>query len=657
MCFRKFSSTSSSIACCIRSLSSSPLPCIFHTTNHFKEAEEEQQGRELEIDPHTVTNRAYWTRKIHKLCAFDHNVDEALRLIDQLRLYGYCPDSLNLSSVIHALCDARRFPEAHRRFFLAVSAHSNVNESTCNVIIARLLDSRSPESTLHVIRALFHEKPEFVPSLMNYNRLMDQFCALSRPRDAHQVFLEMRNKGHCPNVVSYTTLINGYCGVGEIGDAWNLFDEMSERGVSPNAFTYSILIRGVLRKRDIEKGKALIGNLWEVMIGEEDMHVNTAAFSNVIDCLCREGLFHEVFRIAEDMPQGKCVVEEFAYSQMIDSLCRYGRAYQLLEEGIQFGYSPSEFTYNLLIEGLCSVSDLDKAKNVLNIMLNKKVVDRTRIYNIYLRAICLTDNPTELLNTLVTMLQTQCQPDLITLNTVINGFCKMGRVEEALKVLQDMMSGKFCTPDVVTYTTVVGGLLEVGRDEEALHLLRNTMPMNGITLGVVTYNTTLHGLFKMHRADDAMEMFNCMISHGIAADCTTYTIIIDGLFESKRIDEAKRFWDDIVWPSRVHDSYVYSAILKGLCRSGRVEEACDFLYELVDCGVTLCHVNYNIVIDGACRLGLKKEAYQILGEMRKNGLAPDAVTWRVLDKLHRKRGMQFCDSEDLTLQSQEPLVN
>nr|GLL21791.1 pentatricopeptide repeat-containing protein At3g18020 [Ipomoea trifida] len=136
----------------------------------------------------------------------DRNVDEALRLFDQLRLDGYCPDSLNLSSVIHALCDARRFPKAHRRFFLAISAHSNVNESTCNVIIARLLDSRSPESTLHVIRTLFRKKPEFVPSLMNYNRLMDQFCDLSRPRDAHQVFLEMRNKGHCPNVVSYTTL-------------------------------------------------------------------------------------------------------------------------------------------------------------------------------------------------------------------------------------------------------------------------------------------------------------------------------------------------------------------------------------------------------------------------------------------------------------------
>ena len=44
--------------------------------------------------------------------------------------------------------------------------------------------------------------------------------------------------------------------------------------------------------------------------------------------------------------------------------------------------------------------------------------------------------------------------------------------------------------------------------------------------------------------------------------------------------------------------------------------------------------NYNILIDGACKLGLMKEAYQVVGEMRRNGLAPDAVTWRILDKLH-----------------------
>ena len=42
-------------------------------------------------------------------------------------------------------------------------------------------------------------------------------------------------------------------------------------------------------------------------------------------------------------------------------------------------------------------------------------------------------------------------------------------------------------------------------------------------------------------------------------------------------------------------------------------------------GSSLNIFDNNILIDSACKLGLMKEAW--------NGLAPDAVTWRILDKL------------------------
>ncbi|XP_016484516.1 uncharacterized protein LOC107805054 [Nicotiana tabacum] len=663
-------------------------PNQLHLTPQQQQQQQSAETQEFEIGRNLIDDRTYWTRRIHKLCAIDGNVNEALRLLDELRLHGYRPDSLNLTSIVHALCDTHRFSEAHQRFLFAVSFHYTVpDERTCNVLIARLLHAATPQVTLRVISALFCQKPQFVPSLMNYNRLIHQLCGFGRTTDAHQLFFDMRKRGHSPNAVSYTTLINGYCDVGEVGEAEKLFDEMSECGVIPNALSYSALIRGVLRKRDVDYGKQLIRKLWDVMLTEEDMHVQNAAFCDVINSLCREGFFHEVFNIAEDMPQGESVAEGFVYAQMIDSLCRFGRyngaarivymmrkrglnpslvsynslvhglvkegdcfrAYQLLEEGIQFGYVPSEFTYKLLVEGLIREYDLVKAKEVLNVMLNKTLdLDRTRIYNIYLRALCAVDNPTELLNVLVTMLQTQCQPDVITLNTVINGFCKMGRIEEAQKVFKDMRTGNFCAPDGVTFSTVISGFLKLGKVEEALELLHRVMPEKGLKPSVVTYNAVIQGLFKLHRLDEAMEVFSSMVSGGTTADCTTYTIIIDGLFESNKVDEAKRFWNDVVWPSGIHDSYLYAAILKGLCRSGKLNDACDFLYELVDCGVTLCVVNYNIVINGACMLGWKREAYQILGEMRKNGLEPDSVTWRILEKLHGNVEKQF--SEDLTCQ-------
>ncbi|KAF9592420.1 hypothetical protein IFM89_014910 [Coptis chinensis] len=654
----------------------------FHTNQTPLEKEEEDDD---------INNVPYWTKKIHTLCTTNNQVDEALSLLDRLRLRGYRPNSLNLNSITHALCDSKRYNEAHQRFLLSIASHSVPDARTCNVLISRLLAAKDPTQTMRVIRGLVVAKPGYIPCLIIYNRIIHQFCLLGLPNEAYRLFYDMKSNGHFPNTVSYTSLINGFCENGQLGIAKKLFDEMVGNGVTPNSLTYSIVLKGVLRTRDMESGKVLMEKLWERMTDEMDANVNSAAFSNLIYALCREGLFHEVFRIAEEMPQGKSVEEGFAYGQMIDSLCRAGqnhgasrivyimrkkgfvpslvsyncilhgltkdrgcmRAYQLFKEGIEFGYSPSEATYKVLVEALCRESDIDKAKDLLQIMLGKGL-DNTRIYNIFLRALALTlkDNPSELLNIMGSMLQTQCPPNVVSLNIVINGLCKMRRVEEALEVFNDMLIKFSCTPDVVTVTTVISGLLSAGRMDEALHFLHTGMPELGLIPGIVTYNVVLRGLCQLQKVDEAIKIFNELVQNGLAADSTTYTAMIEALCGSNRIDEAKEFWNNVVWPSKVHDDFVYTAILKGLCASGKLNEACDFLYELVDCGVFPNIVSYNILIDNAVKLGLKKEAYQIAGEMRKNGIVPDSITWRILEKLHGNSKKPLCD-HDLSLESRE----
>jgi pentatricopeptide repeat protein len=232
------------------------------------------------------------------------------------------------------------------------------------------------------------------------------------------------------------------------------------------------------------------------------------------------------------------------------------------------------------------------------------------------------------------MLQGDCKPDVITMNTVIHGFCKVGRTQEARKILDDMINGKFCAPDVFTFTTLISGYLHVGEHSEALHVLHTLMPRRRCAPNVVTYNSVLKGLFCLGLVDRAMQVIDEMKSSSITADSVSHTVVIKGLCDAGQLEKAKAFWDNVVWPSGIHDGYVYSAILRGLCKLGKLEQACDFLYELADSGVYPSVVCYNILIDTACKQGLKKLAYQLVKEMRRNGLSPDAVTWRTLDKLH-----------------------
>ncbi|KAK4484519.1 hypothetical protein RD792_007103 [Penstemon davidsonii] len=370
---------------------SSYTKCEFITSPPQKIPSPVQPKNTAGLETISITNTTHWTKCIHNLCTTHCDADATLHLLHDLRVRGFHPNSLNISSIIHALCHANRYSEAHHRFLLFISSHCSPDEHTCNLLIARLLNGRDPYSTLRVINALADEKPEFVPSLVNFNRLIDGFCKLGRLEVAHLLFYHMIERGHRPNVVSFTTLISGYSMIGKVCAAEKVFDEMSECGVRCNALTYTALIRGVLRKRELENGIRLMGKVWEVMEYEDDVQVNNAAFCSVVDCLCREGLFHEVFKIVEDMPQGKNVPEGFAYGQMIDSLCKFERynaaarivymmrkrgftpslvsynlivhglcndddclrAYQLWEEGMEFGYLPSEFTSKVRVEGLC----------------------------------------------------------------------------------------------------------------------------------------------------------------------------------------------------------------------------------------------------------------------------------------------------------------
>jgi len=328
------------------------------------------------------------------------------------------------------------------------------------------------------------------------------------------------------------------------------------------------------------------------------------------------------------------------------------RAHQLVMEGTSFGYRPREVTYKVLVDELCRENELAKAKDVLELMLQPTSQGRqdeggdagdetrTRIYNVFLGALRAVDNQSEQLGVLVSMLQAGCKPDVITMNTVIHGFCKSGRAQEARRIFDDMLSGKFCAPDVVTFTTLISGYLDAGDHAEALDVLHTLMPRRRCSPTVITYNCVIKGLFGLGQVDTAMQVLEEMNANNVAADSVTYTVVIKGLCDAGQLEKTKEFWDNVIWPSGIHDDYVYSSIFRDLCKQRKLEQACDFLYELVDCGISPSIVCYNILIDAACKQGLKKLAYQLVKEMKRNGLAPDAVTWRILGKLHH------CEEEE-----------
>lgn len=103
--------------------------------------------------------------------------------------------------------------------------------------------------------------------------------------------------------------------------------------------------------------------------------------------------------------------------------------------------------------------------------------------------------------------------DTITYNSMINGFCKHNRLDDAKRIF-DLMATKGCSPNVVTFNTLIDGCCRDKRVEDGVELLRE-MSRRGLVADTVSYNTLIHGFCQMGDLSAAHDLFDEMISHGV----------------------------------------------------------------------------------------------------------------------------------------------
>ncbi|KAJ8570693.1 hypothetical protein K7X08_037665 [Anisodus acutangulus] len=98
--------------------------------------------------------------------------------------------------------------------------------------------------------------------------------------------------------------------------------------------------------------------------------------------------------------------------------------------------------------------------------------------------------------------------DRVIFNTTIDGYCKQGSVDEALRV-QRIMEGKGHEPDANTYNIIATGLRKLDLHEEAKRVILwkqralIEMETKEIKPNTATYTTLIDGYFKHGNFIDA----------------------------------------------------------------------------------------------------------------------------------------------------------
>ncbi|KAL8136775.1 hypothetical protein V2J09_002776 [Rumex salicifolius] len=119
------------------------------------------------------------------------------------------------------------------------------------------------------------------------------------------------------------------------------------------------------------------------------------------------------------------------------------------------------------------------------------------------------------------------EPDVVSYNTVIKAYVKLGVLDKAVLVL-DEMEKKACNADSFTYNTLLHGLYKGDKFADG-EKIWDKMQKSGVTPDIRSYNAKLAGLASEKKPEQALELLEEMKAYSNVGN----------------LEEAKKWYDEL----------------------------------------------------------------------------------------------------------------
>ncbi|EEE57575.1 hypothetical protein OsJ_07927 [Oryza sativa Japonica Group] len=165
--------------------------------------------------------------------------------------------------------------------------------------------------------------------------------------------------------------------------------------------------------------------------------------------------------------------------------------------------------------------------------------------------------------------------DLPLFNSLLDALSKSRHAGKAASLVR-ALEQRF-TPDVVTYNTLADGWCRVKDTSRALDVLR-LMVESGIAPTKTTYNIILKGFFRAGQLRHAWDFFLQMKKRGskdesCKPDVVSYTTMVHGLGVAGQLEKARKVFDEMAKEGCAPSVATYNALIQVICKKGNVEDA------------------------------------------------------------------------------------
>ncbi|KAK6119697.1 hypothetical protein DH2020_046565 [Rehmannia glutinosa] len=340
-------------------------------------------------------------------------------------------------------------------------------------------------------------------------------------------------------------------------------------------------------------------------------------------------LSHKLFSLAADLLKTHDKFSDFMVGKFIKAHGDLGHlkwAVKLFNQLKRKELEGCLFSFNALLGVLVKAKRVSHAWGYFGQIVIKAGIVKPDVstYTTIIRGLCkvgLIEDAEKLFD------EMSCGKNLMTYNVMIDGFCKKGLVDRAQKIVDQMVGNEVCLPDIVSYTTLIDGYCKKGEFGSAMRCFEEMATKGNCEPNVLTYNVLINGLCLNGDVDEARKMMSRMRLSGLRDNIATHTSLLKGYCIAGRSEEAIKHFKEMVNLAMSLDGKSYAVIVNEYCKLGRPDEAAVILREMRERGINPSLASFNAVLRSFIKLQEFDKAIHILKQMPQWGCYPNFISY------------------------------
>jgi len=573
-----------------------------------------------------------------KACSRENNLQGALDVFERLKASGASMNSMTYNAMLDACIQCHHGSKAFS-LFQEMKNEGLFDVVSFNIMLKMYLRERKHSEAQKLLKEM--KECGLQPNKITYNELINTKVEAGDQKGVWDLVKEMKSIGVSPNSVTcsillktlnhrstkhdvkltmelvdsmedtmdeilFASVIEACLRVGQLDLLSAQMRKYAKQGglVALTAPTYGSMIKAYGQARDTER-------MWELWTEMEKRNVKPTAITLgcMIDALvknhCVEDAWDLIHTTLAD-PARRSLVNNIIYSTVLKGFAmtkQNEKLFAVYAEIQKEGVDVNTVMYNTMINACAACGAMDRVPQLLTDMKAANV-----------------------------------KPDTITYSTVVKGHCLSGNVDRAFEVLAEMQADGEYKPDEILYNCLLDGCAKEHRIEEALKLYEDMKSAN-----VAPSNFTLCTLVKLlgraRRLPQAFAMVEDLSKNGgLKPNIQVFTCLIQACIHNRQLQRALDLHDEVISAKCEPDQKVYTVLTRGCVQSGNLDKA----VEVVRCAHNMCGHGFK---QPSKSYGVESKILEeLVMKLNQGGPAEVELGRNLLSDLKQQRGLNMQDN-------------